>query len=144
MLLNQWYLVILAWIFAISKVSGQIGPDYNPLEAPENQTGDPLNINCEILSLDVIDVDVEKHTVKLSVSFMLKWQDNRLEDSSSELNSKSKMVGIFFSLKSIRNSYTKIFKKYICKSLLSFFSFLRKKDQHEFQGIKSGHLILKL
>ena len=113
MLLNQWYLVILAWIFAISKVSGQIGPDYNALEVPENQTGDPLNINCEILSLDVIDVDVEKHTVKLSVSFMLKWQDNRLEDSSSELNSKSKMVGIFFSLK--------IFEIHILKSSKSIF-----------------------
>ena len=92
MLLDQWYIVVLIWIFAISKVFGLIGPDYNPLEAPENQTGDPLNINCEILSLDVIDVDVEKHTVKLSISFILNWQDNRLEDSSSGLSSKSKMV----------------------------------------------------
>ena len=122
MLLNQWYLVILAWIFAISKVSGQIGPDYNPLEAPENQTGDPLNINCEVLSLDVIDVDVEKHTVKLSVSFMLNWQDNRLEDSSSELNSKSKMVGIFFCIKK-NSKFIYILKssKNICVKLTKFF-----------------------
>ena len=93
MLLNQWSLVLL-WIFAISQISGQIGleKDYDKLEAPENKTGDPLHINCVLLSLEVIDVDVEKHNVRLSVSFLLNWQDNRLEDSSNGSGSKSRMV----------------------------------------------------
>ena len=93
MLLNQWSLVLL-WIFAISQISGQIGlkKDYDKLEAPENQTGDPLYINCVILSLEVIDVDVEKHNVRLSVSFLLNWQENRLEDSSNGISSKSRRV----------------------------------------------------
>ena len=114
MLPNEWSLV-LTWMFAISKVSGQIGTglkeDYNQLEAPENPTGDPLNINCVILSLDVIDVDVEKHAVKLSVSFMLNWQENRLEDSSSGIDSKSKMVGKLLEALLIIGTYLRFLTK---------------------------------
>ena len=104
-LLFMIFPLLLLIFIIITQVNSEILislPDnYNYFRAPMTESGDPLNVtfSFKIRHSRIANVDMDKQTIEIYMSFKLKWSDERINFTEDSINENQvKKFSIKYSL----------------------------------------------
>ena len=93
---------------ANSEILISLPDNYNYFRAPMTESGDPLNVtfSFKIRHSRIANVDMDKQTIEIYMSFKLKWSDERINFTEDSINENQVK---FFSIKYLFTNYVAIY-----------------------------------